>query len=832
MILNFTIGPSGIWAQQVAPEVATPPANSSQETNPQEKDSTSDKQPGHPRWTNSFSDDNPLIRFLSDQKQIWTSPARIRLEDTEWLVPVAAVSSGLFLTDESLNHSIPNNPARLHRFDQVRNGGVAALGAASAGFYLVSLKTHDPHQRETGLLAGEAILNSLIVTQGLKYVAGRERPDEAAGQGRFFQGGSSFPSNHSAAAWAAAGIIAHEYPGPLTKILAYGLAATVTFAGTAGKQHFPSDGLIGGGIGWLVAESVYRRHHNPDLGGSSWNSLRTIFHPDESGPNSFPGSSFVPLDSWVYPAFDRLAALGYVSAGYQGIKPWTREQCYQLLLDADESAGYGNSNHSNVDDQITELLLALHHEFSREESAHSGVNQSAEIESVYTRVLSASGSVLDDGFHFGQTIAYDFGRPFRQGTNLITGASASGTYGSLFFYVRGEYQQSPSSPALSNSEIQFIADRDHVTPPAATPFSSIHQFQLLDAYVGTNIHGLQVTFGNQSLSWGPGAGGSLLLSDNADPFPMLRLTPIAPVEIPYLSKILGPFHIEDFFGRLSGHPGSNEPWIYGQKVAFKPFRSLEFSYGRTTMIGGPIHPLTTGRFLNSFFGRVDSSTNSVPGDSRTSIDWTWRLPGMHDWVTFYGELENDDDLIPFQNLTKSVVRPGIYLPHLPFLPKWELHFEYTSSTVPGRASFQSHGGLNYWNLEYPAGYTNDGGLLGNVVGREGVTMQGWARYWMSSRRALDLSWKQSRVFDDYVPGGGKWQDYQAAYSITLHSGLYLKSSIQLEHIFSYPLLFAGSKNNVVASLELGFLPPWSHRKDSSSSSAAPQSNSSFEAGSR
>ena len=151
MILNFTIGTSGIRAQQVAPEVAPPPANASQETKTPEKDSLSGKQPTQdPRWTNSFSDDNPLIRFVSDQKQIWTSPARIRLEDTEWLVPVAAVSSGLFLTDESLNHSLPNNPTRLHRFDQVRNGGVAALAAASAGFYLVSLKTHDPHQRETG----------------------------------------------------------------------------------------------------------------------------------------------------------------------------------------------------------------------------------------------------------------------------------------------------------------------------------------------------------------------------------------------------------------------------------------------------------------------------------------------------------------------------------------------------------------------------------------------------------------------------------------------------------------------------------------------------------
>src|SRR6266849_8745870 len=37
--------------------------------------------------------------FLLDQKQIWTSPSRIRFSDTEWLAPMAGVTAGLFVTD-------------------------------------------------------------------------------------------------------------------------------------------------------------------------------------------------------------------------------------------------------------------------------------------------------------------------------------------------------------------------------------------------------------------------------------------------------------------------------------------------------------------------------------------------------------------------------------------------------------------------------------------------------------------------------------------------------------------------------------------------------------
>jgi Capsule assembly protein Wzi/PAP2 superfamily len=756
-------------------------------------------------------------RLIFDQREIWSSPARLRWTDAEWLVPVAGITTGMILTDASVSRSLPGSPHTLHLENELRTGSVAALGAAAGGMYLWSLRTHEPHQRETGLLAGEAMIDSLMLTEGVKFAAGRERPQQGNGQGNFFRGRDSFPSGHSATAWAAAGILAHEYPGPMTKLLAYGLATTVSLASEGSKQHFSSDVLIGSGMGWLVSEYVYRTHHDVQVGGSAWNPIGALGRGESSGQVENPGAPYVPLDSWVYAAFDRLAALGYVSSGFQGTRPWSRAQCLHLLEEAEEEFGVASGLKRSVGEEARALISGLQREFGREELNLSGTNNSAEVDAMYTRVMSASGTVLNNGYHFGQTISYDFGRPSREGTNLISGGSASATHGSLFFYVSGEYQHGPSAPALTPAEIQFIANRDETAPSPPTPSAAINQFQFLDAYAGTNFRGWQISFGNQSLSWGPGIGGSLLLSNNAAPFPMLRIAPEDGVEIPGLSRIFGPFHLEQFYGQISGYPGARQPWIYGQKVSLKPFHSLEFAYGRTTLIGGPRQPLNTQLFVESLFGKVNAAEKSVPGDSRTAVEWTWRLPKMHDCATFYGELEDDDDPIPLQNVAKSLWRPGIYFPRLPWLAKWDAHFEWTSSTSPGRGPLQSHGELNYWNLDYASGYTNDGNLLGNTVGREGITLQGWVRYWMGPRKTLDFSWKQSRVLGDYVPGGGKWQDYQASYAWTGRTGLYGKSLLQFEHIASFPLLFAGSRNNVVASVEIGIYPQWGRQQNSAGS---------------
>src|SRR5579862_8439007 len=133
-------------------------------------------------------------------------------------------------------------------------------------------------------------------------------------------------------AWSAASVIAHEYPGPLTEVLAYGAAAAISTSRVLAGQHFSSDVVVGSAIGWLIGREVYRLHHDPELCGGGWNPLSDE-NSDAARDFQKMGSPAVPLDSWVYPALQRLAALGYITTGLQGLQPWTRLECARLLAE-------------------------------------------------------------------------------------------------------------------------------------------------------------------------------------------------------------------------------------------------------------------------------------------------------------------------------------------------------------------------------------------------------------------------------------------------------------------------------------------------------------------
>src|SRR5437667_9931780 len=158
--------------------------------------------------------------FLGDQEQIWTSPAKLRFSDTEWLVPLSGITAGLFVTDRDFSKHLSQNPSTISHYKTLSNAGVGALIGGAGGMWLLGHVKHNEHWSETGFLAGEAAINSLVAVETLKYSLGRQRPFQGNGTGSFLQGGTSFPSEHSAAAWSIAGVVAHEYPGPLMKLMA------------------------------------------------------------------------------------------------------------------------------------------------------------------------------------------------------------------------------------------------------------------------------------------------------------------------------------------------------------------------------------------------------------------------------------------------------------------------------------------------------------------------------------------------------------------------------------------------------------------------------------
>ena len=195
-------------------------------------------------------------------------------------------------------------------------------------------------------------------------------------------------------------------------------------------------------------------------------------------------SIFQPLDSWVYPALEQLSALGYVTTAMTGMRPWTRIECSRLVEEASDALQKSILEDHRPSELAVRLHAALEREFDFElEVLGGGRTHSLRLESVYTRVMSISGRPLTDGYHFGQTIVNDFGRPFAQGANVTTGFSAAVQEGHFAVYVRGEYQHAPGAPALSEAVRTLISKVDETPIQLRAPFPETNRFQLLDAYL-------------------------------------------------------------------------------------------------------------------------------------------------------------------------------------------------------------------------------------------------------------------------------------------------------------------------------------------------------------
>jgi len=761
--------------------------------------------------------------LIQDQKDIWTSPLRLRLDDVQWLVPLMGAATLSTFSDTAIERHLPTSTSLQTRSKSYSDYGLAAFAGASGAAWLLGAATHNDHLRETGILSGEAALNSLALAYAIKSVVQRDRPYQGDGGGAFFSKGDSFPSFHAAGAWSMATVIAHEYPGPLTALMAYGGAAAVSTLRVTGRQHFTSDVLVGSALGYFIGRHVYNAHHDrQDM--ARYGTFERLPSADRPRSPDNMGSAFVPLDSWVYSAFDRLAALGYIHTAFAGLRPWTRLECLRLL---DEAApAIEASKHSS--DGALRLYHSLQAEFAFDsENVAGGRNISAELESLYTRFTAISGPPLTDGYHFGRTIVNDYGRPYQRGFNMVSGLSGRAEAGPLAFYVRAEYQHSPSAPALADAARQTISAVDMLPSVApATAIGARDQARLLDAYVALNLHNWQVSAGKQTLSWGPGEGGSMMFSDNVEPVTMLRFNRVVPYELPSIFKLLGPIRTEFFLGRLSGYQfvqspsglvgqfGSSldsQPFIHGQTLSFKPTANLELGFSRTTIYGGPGYPFTEHTFFRSLFstGNALAGAADKPGDRRSGVDFTYRLPGLRDWVTFYGDGFTEDEYSPVAYADRSIWRAGLYISHFPGLSKLDLRTEgvYSDNPLGGHVG----PGYYYFNVTWRDGYTNAGNLIGSWIGRAGQGAQAWATYHFDPKNSVQVNFRHQKVSREFIPSGGTLTDVGVRANLWTHGSINVSSLLQYER-WTFPVLAAGRQSDFSSSVQLTFWPrDWGKR---------------------
>jgi membrane-associated phospholipid phosphatase len=198
-------------------------------------------------------------RFGKDQVEIYSAP--FHGSNLKWDGLFLAGTGVFIATDRRATRDLSNDHANISR--DISNAGLYGTSAVAAAFWLSGVATHNEHARETGILSAEAFANSAPFYGAVQLLAGRERPNEGTGNGRFWRNNalnSSFPSAHALFTWSMASVIAHEYPRTWVKVLVYGTATAVSVTRFSGREHFPSDVVVGSVIGYLIGRHIFQAH--------------------------------------------------------------------------------------------------------------------------------------------------------------------------------------------------------------------------------------------------------------------------------------------------------------------------------------------------------------------------------------------------------------------------------------------------------------------------------------------------------------------------------------------------------------------------------------------
>ena len=560
------------------------------------------------------------------------------------------------------------------------------------------------------------------------------------------------------------------------------------------------------------------------------------------------GSPFVTVDSWIYPAVLRLYGLGFVDHVFLDMRPWTRSNINHMLEDV--AAKIEDANPGAETDQAQELYDAIAHEMRYDMAGPClRYKGSSRVESVYTAVRGISGTPLHDSFHLGSSMINDYGRPFENGFNNYTGASAYASAGRFSVYVRGEFHYAPSAAGYNPALALTLAKNDlttyfdpatgqYVYFPQATiplgPLDSIANLRILEAYLSGHVLGHEISFGKEDEWLSPAQGGAFAYSNNAENIYAFHINRVEPLHVPGLSYITGPFRYEFLIGALNGHefipnpgypppPGSppvpnmttpGDPWVHLEKISFRPTENLEFGFERTVIWGGKGHgPITVHTFLKSFFSFASPSAavkfgRDDPGARFGAFDFSYRLPFMRKYVTLYTDAEVHDDVSPIDAPRRASWRPGLYLSQVPGVPRLDVRVE-TVWTDPPVATSHS-GTFMYWETIQKQGYTNAGQIFGDWIGREDKGGQAWITYHLSGNEWLQVSARNQKAAKDFIYSGPT-QYGTTLNDISFQAVKRLGKEFEVNGSFAYerykaPIYLTGQQTVTVTNIRLTWFP--------------------------
>lgn len=267
-------------------------------------------------------------------------------------------------------------------------------------------------------------------------------------------------------------------------------------------------------------------------------------------------------------------------------------------------------------------------------------------------------------------------------------------------------------------------------------------------YAKFEVANIELQAGRDTLVFGEGQYGPLLISNNARPLDMVKLTNPSPYVLPWIFKYLGPSRFTMFVANLGPDQPHRYPYFAGYKLTIMPFHLWELDFSHTVMMGGEGTPhISALSAVEEFIGfRSAGSNPGVANESNHMMEWgtSVTIPFLR-YTRIYASLNCEDKRDTIKRFFKdgSGYLGGVYIPSLTSSGNADLRLEYYHTPA-----------IFYRHSLYTYGYTLSGNIIGSALGPDADGIHAEYHQDLFKNRKYDLT----GTFDWERRGSSKYGD--------------------------------------------------------------------------
>jgi hypothetical protein len=380
-------------------------------------------------------------------------------------------------------------------------------------------------------------------------------------------------------------------------------------------------------------------------------------------------AAYIPLDSSIYDELDTLNDLGFADTYISEIQPITRVEAARIAVEAEAKLSEMQDQSELARSCINSLRLQLPDEVQwieqdKEDDLPTMFHPVDRVEGEYVFSQGRQQSLDSEKttLHYvNQTplLPNNDNLPIDQGNNEVVRWSG---WTGIAGFITG-YGEGALAGPLTDSPRQ------------------VSRAQLLTGAAVVSLGNTAISFGQEEMSWGVGHYNQLSQSNNASPFPALRIQNIHPGHLPGILRYLGLYRYQAFLGQLNAQRTFARPWFSGQVITFRTLPFLEWGIDHTVMFGGSgndnYSPL---EFLGAATGLATGNSAVYNTHTQFGVFAKERIPQLRN-TQIYGEELAEDFFQPFGTGFKLPFKgpsytAGIYVPQVTLDGRTTARFEY------------------------------------------------------------------------------------------------------------------------------------------------------------